>query len=420
MKSLSFPSSIRETAVSSLLQGMAEGRTRRGSESMGQVALLMKRLFTTRRHAGSGDNNTVWRLVRQGLPYYLNKNGRAQPPMTIFLTVNGRCNLRCRMCDIGRQNRESMFYHNLRGEQGHDFPIDRYRSLIDEVATFRPLLGVTTTEPLLYAPMFEAVDYARHRGLDTVITTNGLRVAERVDEIMESGLFRLSVSLDGPPAIHDRMRGLEGCHARVLEGLRLVAERKRSRGLNRPRLMVNSFVADENHAHIVDFVESLPLADVDIVNIKLMAFFTREMVERHNTAFGDRYPATSTCFPDDFNPGNLDLDEVCRQVREVQARFGGKVAFHFEPDQNMLRRYYYQPAEFMDDTKCVVPWFVAQVTNDGDLAVLTRCYDLRLGNILERPFLDVWNGEKMRDFRKDLRKFGRFPGCARCDGVLYR
>ncbi|MEO5336331.1 MAG: radical SAM protein [Magnetospirillum sp. WYHS-4] len=387
---------------------------------MNQLSLFWRRLFTTRRHAGSGDNNTLGRLIRQGSAYYLARDGRARPPMTIFLTVNGHCNLRCRMCDIGLQNRESMFYHNLRGESGSDFPIDRYRSLIDEVASFKPLLGVTTTEPLLYKPMFEAVDYARHRGLDTNITTNGLRVGERIDEIMDSGLYRLSVSLDGPPAIHDHMRGLAGCYDRVVDGLRQVAERKRARGLDRPHLMVNSFITDENHAHIVDFVAGLPLQDIDIVNIKLMAFFTREMVERHNAVFGDRYPATSTCFPDDFNPANLDLDAVCRQVAEVKARFGDKVAFHFEPDANMLRRYYYQPAEFMDGTKCVVPWFVAQITNDGDLAVLTRCYDLRLGNIMEQPFLDVWNGEKMRGFRRDLRKHGRFPGCARCDGVLYR
>jgi MoaA/NifB/PqqE/SkfB family radical SAM enzyme len=40
-----------------------------------------------------------------------------------------------------------------------------------------------------------------------------------------------------------------------------------------------------------------------------------------------------------------------------------------------------------------------------------------LGNINEEPFMAIWNGDKARAWRKDLRKHGRFPACTRCDMV---
>lgn len=382
--------------------------------------LLVKRVFVSRRHAGSGGNNTLVRLARQGMPYYLRRDGWAKPPMTVFFTINGTCNMRCRMCDIGEKNADSMFYHNLHGEAGGDFPIERFKSLMDEFAEFRPFIGITTTEPFLYKHLFDGVAYARAKGLTTNVTTNGLRVEKFVDEILESGLQRLSVSIDGPPRIHNEMRRMPGAFERVMRGLRMLSEKKKVLGRQYPEILVNSFVADTNHAYVLEMVESLPLDSIDGVNIKLMVFQTQDMVERHNAEFGDKYPATKACFPDDFAARNLNIDRLYEQTMEINRKYGDKVTLHFEPDKANFEQYFHRPGEFMDASKCVLPWFIAQLTNDGDLAVYTRCYDVRLGNVLDRPFAEVWNGPKMREFRRDLQNHGRFPGCARCDGVLYR
>lgn len=388
----------------------------------GQIPLLLKRLVTTRHHAGSGSNNSIPRLMRQGLPYYLNRRGGAYWPMTLFVSINGRCNLKCRMCDVGQGKTDSMFYKNLAGdgETALDFPIERFRTLVDEVRGFKPYIGITTTEPMLYQPMFEAVEYARSQGLEMNITSNGTLVEKRAEEIVDSGLHRLSVSLDGPPDLHDEMRGVPGTYERAVRGLRAVYELREKRGLKRPELLVNSFICDANHHRLLEFIEGLPLDILDLVNVKLMVFATKELMARHNARFGDKYPSTEACVPDDFAVDKLDVGVLSEQAREVKARYGDKVALHFDVERERLERYFYQPTEFMDATKCVLPWFVAQILTNGQLVVLTRCYNLDLGNIMDKPFAEVWNGPKMRAFRKDLQKYGRFPGCARCDGVLYR
>jgi organic radical activating enzyme len=385
-----------------------------------RAKLLYSRLRTSQRHSGAKGGTPLLRLARQGLPYYLDPTGRALPPLTIFLVINGVCNLRCRMCDIGQGNEDSMFSKNLRGDKAQDFPFERFKTLVDEVAHFRPYLGVTTTEPLLYPHMFDAVAYARSRGLDMNISTNGVLLEKHVDAILESGLHRISISLDGPAAVHDAMRGVPGTYDRVVRGIERLAEEKRRRGLSRPEIYVTSFVCDTNQRHLVDFFEGLPLGCIDWVNVKLMVFFTKEMVRLHNAGFGQRYPATSACIPQDFSAGNMDIACLCEQAADVNRRFGQVSRLHFDASAAYLSRYFFEPERFMDATKCVLPWFVSQVTAAGDLITLTRCYNVTFGNIMDKPFLDAWNGPAMRAWRGDLRRHGRFPACARCDGVLYR
>jgi hypothetical protein len=73
----------------------------------------------------------------------------------------------------------------------------------------------------------------------------------------------------------------------------------------------------------------------------------------------------------------------------------------FSKDQ--LTTYYKKPLEFLGSIPCVSTWFIAQIMADGEVIPYTRCYHVPLGNINEQPFLELWNGEKARAWRGDLR-----------------
>lgn len=385
-----------------------------------KLQLFIERLITSRKHSGTSKNITLFKMLRQGIPYYLNRNGFAYPPLTIFLTINGKCNLECRMCDIGQKNKDSMFYQNLKGDSSQDFPYERFKTLIDEVSFYKPYFGITTTEPLLYPNMFEGVSYARSKDIYMNISTNGVLLEKKVDEILESGLHRLSISLDGPSHIHDKMRGIKGTYDKIMKGLEILTEKKKAMNLKFPQIYFTSFICDTNYNHLVELVEKLPKDGVDRINIKHMVFSTDKMVEKHNELYGDKYPATTSCIPEDFSPNNLNLEILYSQTKEIKKRFSDICTLHFDVDRQKMEQYYYRPLDFMDNTKCIFPWFIAQVNASCELMVFTRCYNINFGSILNKPLLDVWNAPKIREFRKDLKKHGRFPGCSRCDGVLYR
>lgn len=382
------------------------------------LLLLLQRLKTSRKHSGSAEDISAWKLIRQGIPYYFSPAGYARNPLTLFFVINGTCNLRCRMCDVGQQKRDSMFFRNLKGDAAQNFPFERFKSLIDEVRLYRPYIGITTTEPLLYPDIFSAVEHANSRKLQVNITTNGTLIERHIDDILKCGLHRISVSIDGPEHIHDDMRGVKGTYRRVLRGIELLKEEKKRRGLTLPHVFVSSFICDSNYAHMVEMIENLPHDVIERINIKLMVFTTKEIVAAHNRTWGGTYPATVSCMPDDFRPEAIDVNVLHEQVLEMKRRFGHFCNLYFDDDLPFLEKYFYRSQEFLDATRCIMPWFVSQITASGDLIAMTRCYNLSLGNIMNQPFADVWNGEKMRSFRRDLKKHGRFPGCARCEGMM--
>ena len=46
----------------------------------------------------------------------------------------------------------------------------------------------------------------------------------------------------------------------------------------------------------------------------------------------------------------------------------------------------------------------SHVMANGDMIGLTRCYPTTFGNIMDKPFLEVWNGWEMRQFRSSIVK----------------
>ncbi len=71
----------------------------------------------------------------------------------------------------------------------------------------------------MHRRIFEIIDYAKRRHIGLNITTNGTSLKAHAAKIAASGLDSLSISIDGPGELHDRIRGREGTRAKIDEGL---------------------------------------------------------------------------------------------------------------------------------------------------------------------------------------------------------
>lgn len=128
-------------------------------------------------------------------------------PRTLLLLINRGCNLRCSFCDLW-DNHEQM-----------DVP-GKLLPLLDEAVQIQTrVLVITGGEPFLHPDLFVAVAAAKARGLSVNITTNGLLVERRWDELLAARPDSLSFSLDGLGETHDRLRGQRGAFDRTLRAL---------------------------------------------------------------------------------------------------------------------------------------------------------------------------------------------------------
>lgn len=176
------------------------------------------------------------------------------PPVHLTLFVTGACNLRCRHC-----------FHWKEVAAGVPGPsLGEIESLAASAARMGPLLWVSLGggEPFLRKDLAAIARAFATRGLrHLAIPTNGL-VEERLEPFVREVLgaapqlhLSVSVSFDGPPAIHDAIRAVRGGHARAQEAVRVL---KRVQG-QFPNLGVGLLVCltRENQEVLADHAEEL-------------------------------------------------------------------------------------------------------------------------------------------------------------------
>ena len=150
----------------------------------------------------------------------------ATDPMRIlrmlFWETTIRCNLACVHCRRIESNEAA----------GADLTTAEAQSLIEQLAELGrrqgqpPVLVFSGGEPLCRAELFDLMASARQQGIIVALATNGTLIdSDKAQQIHDSGIARVSVSLDGADAAtHDQMRQIPGAFERAIEGVRHLRE----------------------------------------------------------------------------------------------------------------------------------------------------------------------------------------------------
>lgn len=338
------------------------------------------------------------------------------PPLTIYWIVNTACNLRCKMCDIGLHETTGTFYKALRGSgTATEISHDRFVSVIDEIKASRPLVCINGTEPLLYGPLFDALAYCSSAGLKTSVVTNGYKLPDCAESLVDAGLSQLIISLDGPASVHNDIRGKTDSFQRCISGTRKAKAYAASQG-KKLEVYVNFAITSMNAGHLVDFVEAVANEPIDAIDFTHSWFITPENAVEHNALFGDRYPVTKSCLSENADPFKVDIDLLFDQMQQV--KHVKNVSFLPFWNKHRLRQFYHEPGRFMyPNARCMASWFIAQIFANGDVVPYSRCHNQPLGNINDGRFLEIWNGRAMKEWRAFITKHRKMPMCKRCDLV---
>ena len=145
------------------------------------------------------------------LPSHLLQFSIDKKPVAVW-NVTRACNLKCIHCyaQAVEQSREK----ELTREQAI--------SLIDDLAEFGvPVILFSGGEPLVRKDLVEPANYAVDKGMRAVISTNGTLITkEKAKELKKVGLSYVGVSLDGMREVNDRFRGKKGAFQDAITGIR--------------------------------------------------------------------------------------------------------------------------------------------------------------------------------------------------------
>lgn len=158
--------------------------------------------------------------LRYGTP---SQNEEALPPQpkihyrpVVVWNVIRRCNLHCAHCYTESTDRETP--GELTQEQAF--------KVIDDLARFTiPTLLFSGGEPLLRVDLLRLINRATEKGLRTGLSTNGtLMTPSRALALKNAGLRYIGISIDGIKATNDKLRGKSGAFDKALAGIRTSLE----------------------------------------------------------------------------------------------------------------------------------------------------------------------------------------------------
>jgi radical SAM protein with 4Fe4S-binding SPASM domain len=370
--------------------------------------------------------------------------GAAPVPMPTFLQlrVTNLCNLRCKMCG---QWGDTGVFREQKGDGATDgeaertrireliglkrqLALDDYVRILDEVAPHRPIVSLFGGEPFLYPDVMPLVRAIKGRGMVATVITNGWHLERHARELVEAGMDSIAVSIDGPPDVHDRIRGREGSFARAAAGIRAVARWRRELGRPLPVLMAILPVTELNAPDVKPALDALRELPLDLINVGLRWFvppaqgaeYERVMKETFGVD-GSSWRGFEYAWPGDAaGKGTMQaLVSVLGAAKRGRLTdvHRGKPWVSFVPDvaPTDVPAYFAEPSRTFGHDLCPVAWYFAQIEPDGDVCFCGDFPDYVIGNVRREAFTPVWMGARARAFRAKLAR-EPLPICARCCG----
>ncbi|HYR47125.1 MAG TPA: radical SAM protein [Thermoanaerobaculia bacterium] len=364
-------------------------------------------------------------------------------PTFVQLRVTNLCNLRCKMCgqwgDTGIFRADGFSDSATDGKKEQNrireligakrqLALDDYIRLLDEIAPFRPIVSLFGGEPFLYPDILPLIREVKSRGLTCTVITNGGRLEQHARELVEAGMDSIAVSIDGPPHVHNRIRGQKDSYEKAAAGVRAVAAWRKKLGRVLPMQIAILPVTELNLEEIAPAVEALRELPLDTINVGLRWFIPREVGAEYERVMRETFGIEATSWKGfDFDASALatrgrQMGDLVRLLKGLKRRRFldsalGRPWISFVPDvpAEGVPEYFSDFSQTFGHNMCPVAWYFAQVEPDGEVCFCGDFPDYFIGNVRKQSFHEIWTGEKAWRFRRKLAK-EPLPICARCCG----
>ncbi|MFX0072048.1 MAG: radical SAM protein [Candidatus Hermodarchaeota archaeon] len=348
-------------------------------------------------------------------------------PRNITLQLTELCNLRCKMCYFWGET--GTYSNSESGKKPATLDIDLLVRLIRELSSSKAYYSLFGGEPLTYPHLEELILAIKKAGSVMDTPTNGTLLTEHAKMLVKTQFDYIRVSIDGPREINDSQRG-KGSYNKAMSGIEALYEEKKRRGACKPSIEILFTITPKNYYSIEQFaLKELNLDAIDRISFQMENYLTEpmgttysKMLKSEFNILSDRYWKGLVRNPKDFD--RIDTKELARQVNNVhkQLRRMNKILMLEPPTFSHENLSAYIKADWnrmIDQYEtCYFPWVSVDITATGDLAPCHVFYDLIMGNLYEKNFTEIWNGENYQKFREHMSKNKLMSICQGCC-ILY-
>lgn len=331
------------------------------------------------------------------LPSHLLQFAKDKKPVVVW-NMTQRCNLKCVHC-----------YAHAVEPSRHKDPIstDQAKAIIDDLAAFgAPVMLFSGGEPLVREDLVELAKYATSRGMRAVISTNGTLITKaKARELKGVGLSYVGISLDGAEEVHDRFRAVPGSYKMALKGVENCQAEGLKVGL---RFTINKRNAAEI-PHLFDLIEAMEVPRICFYHL-VYSGRGSELIKE------DLDHAETRAVVDLIMDRTRALHEkgLPKEVLTVDNHADGPHVYY-----RLLKENPERAAEVMELLRMnegnSSGRGIGCISWDGSVHADQFMRHITFGNVLERPFSEIWTDRNIELLHKLKDKRPHVKGrCAAC------
>jgi radical SAM protein with 4Fe4S-binding SPASM domain len=291
-------------------------------------------------------------------------------PTTLRIGVTNRCNLRCIICGLSREQRR---------KDVSDMDMDTYTTLAEEVFPWLERVEFNQNgEALLLEQFASMLELADQYGVVSTISTNGMLLDDAwIDRLLSrEHLGTLVVSMDGA-----RKKTLEAIRVgarydTLIDVMRKLSTQRAGRGLDRPTLEIHCALMRSNIEQLAELVQLAGVVGFDRVSCDYVLI--DDWMD----------PDESLVFHKDSATEQMDLASKVARKEGVELWLPPR----------------FDATSPKDRSNCVLPWNFPSIEPDGTVFPCCILWDREsesLGRV-EGSFTHVWNLQRFQQLRQSF------------------
>lgn len=323
-------------------------------------------------------------------------------PHCVFIEVTNHCNLLCETCP-----RTFVSY-----EEPKTLSWDDFLKIVEQFPDMERAVLHGIGEPLLNKDLPRMIAYLKVRNVYVLFNTNAtLLTPEWSRQLIESGLDEMRCSIDGAnPRTYAAIRGAPLLH-KIVRNLTEFVGMQKALNATTPRASIWMTGMKENIGELPALLRLASQMGIEEVYVQRMVYtadaksLPEGMLDAGHSLF------------DDFN---AEIEQVITESETLAAQLGilFKASGATSPRQSLEASRKPDPHPWK---ACMRPWTTAYITANGNALpccispFATDDYEsLKLGNVFEQPFVQIWNDQRYQQWRTALLSDTPRPACAGC------
>jgi len=315
--------------------------------------------------------NRLWNLFLLSFSFVISRLMKKPlllgKPFTVSIEPTTACNLGCPECPSGLKQ-----FTRATGK----INLEVNRKLLRSIG--KQLFYVNyyfQGEPFLHPDFLELIKEAKKHKIYTATSTNAHFITEEIaEEIVDSGLDRLIISIDGYTQASYESYRVHGDLSKVIEGTKSIVKAKKRKNSSTPHLIFQFLVVKTNEHEISNIYELAKAIGVNEVRLKSAQLY-------------------------DYVNGNPLMPEKEKYARYKKQK-DGTYRLKYKTGNHCWRMW----------SSCVLTW---------DAKVVPCCFDKdatnTLGSAIDQPFESIWTSKKYHEFRSNiLTKRNQIAICQNC------